>query len=63
MHWLHGVPPGSSEQGPASIGGIPQVLPLHTRPTQHWAESVQLEPGGKHAPDPQTLLVQTMLQH
>lgn len=23
-HWLHGVPPGSSEQGPASGGAIPQ---------------------------------------
>ena len=24
MHWLHGVPPGSSVQLPASIKGLPQ---------------------------------------
>ena len=24
MHWLHGVPPGSSEQSPESMGGMPQ---------------------------------------
>lgn len=35
MHWLHGVPPGSSEHEPESIGGVPQLLPLHVRPTQH----------------------------
>lgn len=35
MHWLHGVPPGSSVQVPASMMGFPQFEPLHARPTQH----------------------------
>ena len=35
MHWLHGVPPGSSIQVPASMSGVPQFCPLHASPTQH----------------------------
>lgn len=53
MHWLHGVPPGSSVQVPASTGGLPHVVPLHMRPTQHSLGPVQLDPGGKQLPDPQ----------
>ena len=53
MHWLQGVPPGSSEQLPASIGGTPQCPPTHTRPTQHCGLLMQFEPGGRHAPAPQ----------
>jgi hypothetical protein len=62
-HWLHGVPPGSSVQLPASIGGVPQVFPLHVRPTQHWFGDVHVEPGGRHVPVPQVLFWQTLLQH
>jgi hypothetical protein len=62
-HWLQGVPPGSSEQLPASIVGIPQWPPVHTRPMQHWLESWQFDPGGKHMPPPQVPFWQTRLQH
>jgi len=62
-HWLQGVPPGSSEQVPASSGGSPQCPPLQTSPTQHWAVVWQFDPGGRHAPDPQTPFSQAMLQH
>ena len=37
MHWLHGVPPGSSGQ-PLSITGLPQWPPEQTSPTQHCGE-------------------------
>lgn len=52
-HWLQGVPPGSSEHVPASMGGLPQCPPLHTCPTQHCVLVVQFEPGGRHEPAPQ----------
>jgi hypothetical protein len=62
MHWLHGVPPGSSVQLPASTA-IPQWALAHTRPTQHCGDIVQLEPGGRHIPEPQIPFWHTMLQH
>ena len=34
MHWLQGVPPGSSEQPPPSTA-LPQWLPLQTSGLQH----------------------------
>ncbi len=62
MHWLHGVPPGSSVQLPASTA-MPQCPLAHTSPTQHSVELVQFEPVGRHMPVPQTLFSQAMLQH
>ena len=61
MHWLHGVPPGSSEQLPASMG-LPQWPLSQVRPTQHSLGLVQLDPGGRQAPPPQTPFWQTLLQ-
>jgi hypothetical protein len=63
MHWLHGVPPGSREQLPASMGGMPQWPPLQVRPTQHWPLFWHEEPGGRHPPVPHTLLSHTIEQH
>lgn len=63
MHWLHGVPPGSSEHMPASTGSTPQCPPVQTSPTQHWFEFWQFDPGGRHAPPPHVPLSQTVLQH
>lgn len=62
MHWLQGVPPGSSEQLPASIGGMPQCPPLQVKPTQHCSLLMHDEPGGKHDPAPQRLFMQTFEQ-
>jgi len=62
-HWLHGVPPGSSEQLPASIGGLPQCVPKHTSPTQHCGVLEQFDPGGRHAPAPQIPFWHTFEQH
>jgi len=53
MHWLHGVPPGSIEQVPASTG-TPQWPLSHARPMQHCCEVVQFEPGGRQVSAPQT---------
>jgi hypothetical protein len=44
MHWLHGVPPGSSVQLPESGGWMPQWPPTHTRPTQHCGLVLQFDP-------------------
>ena len=63
MHWLHGVPPGSSVHGPESGGATPQWPPVQVRPTQHCAGSLQLEPGGRQLPSPQMPLLQALLQH
>src|SRR5262245_21462301 len=63
MHWLHGVPPGSSEHGPESMVGVPQCCPEQTRPTQHCEVSWHVEPGGRHVPVPQTPASQIMEQH
>jgi hypothetical protein len=52
MHWLQGVPPGSSEHAPASLTGLPQRPLRHVRPTQHCAGVLQLEPCARHAPEP-----------
>lgn len=54
MHCEQGVPPGSRLHEPASASGRPQLLPLHTRPVQHCELCVQLDPGGKQEPAPQT---------
>jgi hypothetical protein len=62
MHALHGVPPGSSEQLPASGGAMPQCWPVQTRPTQHCDEVVQFDPGGRHAPAPHMPFLQTIEQ-
>jgi hypothetical protein len=62
-HWLHGVPPGSRPQLPASSGELPQWPPLQMSPTQHCSVVWQFDPGGRHAPDPQTPFSQTRLQH
>jgi hypothetical protein len=52
MHWLHDVPPGSSEQLPASMG-MPQWPLSHARPMQHAEDDVQLDPTARQAPVPQ----------
>jgi hypothetical protein len=62
MHWLHGVPPGSSEQLPPSTG-LPQWLPLHTSGVQHCGVVLQVDPNGRQPPVPHTLLVHAKLQH
>jgi hypothetical protein len=62
MHWLHGVPPGSSKQLPASTA-MPQCPLAHTRPTQHCAVAEQFEPVGRHMPVPQTPLSHALSQH
>lgn len=62
MHWLQGVPPGSSGQLPASTGR-PQWPPEQTSPMQHCAVSRQLEPVGKQLPSPHWPLVHAWLQH
>lgn len=62
MHWLHGVPPGSSEQVPASTP-MPQWPLSQARPTQHSWLFWQLDPGGRQVPAPQAPFWQTMLQH
>jgi len=56
------VPPGSSEQLPASTG-VPQCPPLHTSGEQHWLELLQLEPCGRQPPGPQVFCVHWLLQH
>jgi hypothetical protein len=62
MHWLHGVPPGSSAQVPASTA-MPQWPLLQVSPTQHGEAVGQLDPGGRQLePAPQTSLVQAALQ-
>jgi hypothetical protein len=61
MHWLHGVPPGSSEQVPASTG-VPQWLFSQVRPTQHCPALSQLEPGGRQLSVPQVPAGHTPLQ-
>ena len=43
MHWLQGVPPGSSGHMPASTG-IPQCPPEQTSGLQHCPVVEQLEP-------------------
>lgn len=53
MHCEQGVPPGSRLQEPASPGATPQCPPLQVRPVQHCALFWQLDPGGKHEPEPQ----------
>lgn len=53
MHWLHGVPPGSSEQPPSPGKGRPQSPPSQTRPTQHCGVVWQLDPVGRQDPTPQ----------
>jgi len=63
MHWLHGVPPGSSVQLPESMGGVPQWPPVHARPTQHCGELEQFEPGGRQVPVPQWPPSQALEQH
>jgi hypothetical protein len=62
MHWVQGVPPGSSMQAPASIG-VPQWLLWQARPTQHCPVLWQLEPGGRQLSAPQMPLWHTSLQH
>jgi hypothetical protein len=62
MHWLHGVPPGSSVQLPASTA-MPQCPLAHTRPTQHCGDAVQFDPVGRHTPVPHTPLSHALLQH
>jgi hypothetical protein len=61
MHWLHGVPPGSSVHVPASIG-TPQCPLSQVRPTQHCWSTWQFDPGGRQVSAPQTSLWQTMEQ-
>lgn len=51
-HWLHGVPPGSSEQAPASLTGLPQSPLKHVSPMQHCAGESQLDPCARQAPEP-----------
>lgn len=63
MHWLHGVPPGSSVHAPESGSAVPQWPPVQVRPTQHCAGLLQLEPGGRQLPLPQIPLLQVLLQH
>ena len=62
-HWLQGVPPGSKEQLPPSIGGIPQLPPLQVSPMQHCDDTLQDDPIGRHAPEPQTPMVHIPEQH
>lgn len=62
MHWLQGVPPGSSEQLPASMG-LPQWPPVHTSGLQHWLLLRQEEPWLRQLPSPHSLLVHCRLQH
>ena len=64
MHWLHGVPPGSSEQVPASMG-TPQCPLSQVRPAQHCWGVLHVEPGGRqvsvpHRPPWQTLVQQSL---
>jgi hypothetical protein len=55
MHWLHGVPPGSSVQLPASTAW-PQCPLTQVRPMQHSEEVLQLDPGARQAHVPPTQL-------
>jgi hypothetical protein len=62
MHWLHGVPPGSSGHVPASTG-TPQWPLSQVSPAQHCVASVQLDPVDKQPCAPQTEPSQTPEQH
>jgi hypothetical protein len=61
MHWLHGVPPGSMVQVPASTG-IPQRPLSQIRPPQHCWAVLQFDPMGRHVWFPHTPLWQTLEQ-
>jgi hypothetical protein len=62
MHSLHGVPPGSSAQVPASTA-TPQWPLVQVSPTQHCAALAQLDPGGRQLPPPQMEPWHTAEQH
>src|SRR6185369_6987536 len=62
MHWLHGVPPGSRGQVPASIA-MPQCPLSQVRPTQQSWGTEQVDPGGRQLTDPHLPPWQLMLQH
>lgn len=55
MHWLHGVPPGSMVQLPASTA-MPQWPLTQVRPTQHSELVLQLDPGARQLQVPPTQL-------